>query len=123
MRRVDRLICGYMREHMPERIKLLRRLAMWDLYNGTVEGQEGCEEYPGYLKAIDELREYILRDMPSTLYIDEDNFVSDEEPKGGSYTDEDHVTTFDYDAPEFQVVERAAITRAVFGVLVTHGGL
>lgn len=63
---------------LTDRQKTLRRLALYDLYYGNMEGQEGCESYPGFTAACAELATV---DVPTLYYEDWAGQCSDVKPR------------------------------------------
>ncbi len=89
-----------------DRIKMLRLYANAHVRSGGVTDLEG---WPGYEKALAEIRAFIETEMPSRLYIDQDGDVVDLLPEE--------------EPDDYRYIEKDQITRICFGTLLNHGGL
>lgn len=70
---------AYLLAKLPPRLRMLRRVALFELNYGHSEGQD--PEYPGYMRALAELREWAMREMPGTLYyLPESGEISESAP-------------------------------------------
>jgi hypothetical protein len=110
---------------MDEKTKKLRQCALFDVNYGPMGAEyyceaEGVEDWPGYVKAIDQLREWASENIQTTWFDVQAEFVQTDEPKG--FEDEDG----EWVEPaweDYVKLDESDIRRAVFGDLVTSGGM
>ncbi len=102
-----------------ERIRMLRTYALTELRNGPCGLEVGDGGWPGYMKALEELRNFIMREMPSTLYVDENDGISIEQPDNLIEDDEE----IGGQVMNYRILDKSQIARMTFGALITDGGL
>jgi hypothetical protein len=115
----DKAVAKYVNSLMPENVKRAKAAAMHSLYYGP-GGDD--PDAPGYVTAIDTLRDWIDSDMPRTLWYDvQSGYVEESEPEG--FEDEETGEWIEPEWSDYYKYESHDIKRIVFGALVSDGGL
>jgi hypothetical protein len=111
-------IANYVVKKMPENIKTLRRLAMWSLYYGSIEGHEGEEQWPGWSKAVDIIRSWVNDNIYDLWYDVESGEVLEKEPEG--YKDEETEEWIEPVYEDYIQHDSRIIKNLVFGELAEY---
>ena len=85
-KKIRKLVSEHFEKDIPERIRRLSNIASYDLYFGPFPPDkefEGDFDWPGFEKAIDEIKPWIESNIPSDLWVDIDcDYIMEKEPDG-----------------------------------------
>lgn len=92
-KKIRKLVSEHFQKDMPERIRRLANIATMDLYFGPYPPDyefEGEFNWPGFENAVDEIKTWIEKNIPSDLWVDIDcECIMTKEPEGYFETNED----------------------------------